>query len=127
MQKRQEEIVQAFFMECHWASYRAGWWHDPETGESLLDNPYVVPTKLMLTVSELSEGMEGYRKGLKDDHLPHRDMLEVELADAVIRIADLAGALGYDLFGAIIEKLAYNARRADHKVSNRQQVGGKKF
>ena len=119
--------VQTFFMQCHWASYNAGWWHDPETGGALIDNPYVIPTKLMLIVSELAEGMEGFRKGLKDDHLPHRDMLEVELADAVIRIADLAGALHYDLAGAIVEKMAYNAKRADHKVRNRQQVGGKKF
>lgn len=120
-------LASELFMQCHTASYDAGWWHDPDTGAALIDNPYVVPTKLMLTVSELSEGMEGYRKGLKDDHLPHRDMLEVELADAAIRIADLAGALGYDLAAAMYEKLQYNAERADHKVGNRQQVGGKKF
>ena len=38
-------------------------------------------------------------------------MVEVELADAVIRIADLAGALGLDLGGAIAEKLEYNRNR----------------
>lgn len=123
----ENNVIQSFFMECHWASYRAGWWHDPVTGGHLIDNPFAVPTKLMLIVSEIAEGMEGYRKGLKDDKLPHRDMLEVELADAVIRIADLAGALGYDLTSAVQEKMAYNAHREDHKVGNRQQVGGKKF
>lgn len=81
----------------------------------------------MLTVSELSEGMEGYRKGLMDDHLPHREMLEVELADAIIRIGDLAGALGYNLAETVREKMAYNAQRADHKPGNRTQVNGKKF
>lgn len=35
----------------------------------------------------------------------------VELADAVIRIADLCGALGLDLAAAIEQKHAYNATR----------------
>jgi hypothetical protein len=62
-----------------------------------------------------------------DDHLPHRFMAEVELADAVIRIADYCGRFGYDLGGAIEEKLEYNRHRADHKIENRQKDGGKKF
>lgn len=81
----------------------------------------------MLTVSELSEAMEGLRKSLMDDKLPHRPMMEVELADAVIRIGDLAGAMGFDLVGAILEKLEYNRTRADHKLENRAAEGGKKF
>lgn len=87
----------------------------------------LVAEKLCLSHSELSEAMEGYRKGLQDDHLPHRSMLEVELADAVIRIADLAGALGLDLGGAIAEKLQYNQSREDHKPENRAKEGGKAF
>ena len=35
----------------------------------------------------------------------------VELADAVIRIADLCGHLGIDLDAVIAEKMAYNADR----------------
>lgn len=35
----------------------------------------------------------------------------VELADAVIRIADLCGHLGIDLDAVIEEKMAYNADR----------------
>lgn len=62
-----------------------------------------------------------------DDHLPDRPMIEVELADAVIRIADLAGYLGLDLGGAIMAKLEYNRRRADHKLENRAKQGGKAF
>ncbi len=87
----------------------------------------LVAEKLCLSHSEVSEAMEGYRKGLQDDHLPHRSMLEVELAYAVIRIADLAGALGLDLGGAIAEKLRYNQQRADHKPENRAKEGGKAF
>lgn len=112
---------------CHGASKNAGWWRDLSTGESIITRPHVVGEKLMLVVSEVAEAMEGHRKGLPDDKLPHRPMIEVELADAVIRIADLAGALGLDLGGAIVEKLAFNAVRPDHKLENRRAEGGKKY
>lgn len=87
----------------------------------------IVPEKLCLTHSELSEAMEGHRRGLMDDKLPHRPMLEVELADALIRIMDLAGALKLDLAGATIEKLAFNQDRADHKPEARAAEGGKGY
>ena len=82
---------------------------------------------LCLIHSEISEAMEGHRKNLMDDKLPHRSMLEVELADAVIRICDMCGGLGLDLEGAIYEKLEYNKNRADHKIENRLSENGKKF
>jgi NTP pyrophosphatase (non-canonical NTP hydrolase) len=81
----------------------------------------------MLIVSEVAEAMEGHRKDLMDDKLPHRKMIEVELADTMIRIFDLAGAKGYDLGGAINDKMAYNAQRADHKIENRLKPGGKAY
>jgi NTP pyrophosphatase (non-canonical NTP hydrolase) len=112
---------------CHGASKAAGWWQDPKTGEPIQTNPYCFSNKLMLTVSELSEAMEGDRKCLMDDKLPHRPMREVELADAAIRIFDLAGAYGMDLGGAIAEKLAFNANRPDHKLENRVAAGGKAY
>lgn len=125
---------------CHLSAYASGWWtkwpkHNHECPELQAEpRPFypselqeMVPTKLMLIVSEVAEGMEARRKGLKDSHLPHRDGLEVELADAVIRAFDLAGMLGYDLGAAIKEKLEYNAKRADHKPQNRQLEGGKAY
>lgn len=125
---------------CHGASKAAGWWKDPGTGLDLIrvinqpDNAFeklvgklLVSNKLCLSHSELSEAMEGHRKGLMDDKLPHRSMLEVELADAVIRIADLAGALNLDLGAAIAEKMAYNAVRPDHKLEARTAAGGKGY
>jgi len=108
----------------HTLARRSGWWAEYDAMPEQY-RKYFVVTKLMLCVSELSESMEGYRKSINDDHLPHREMFEVELADALIRIFDLAGALGLDLASALIEKLVYNQHRADHKPENRAAPGGK--
>lgn len=119
--------VNDLMMLCHGAALRAGWWVDPISGVRAIDNPMCFSQKLMLIVSELAEAMEGDRKNLMDDKLPHRPMREVELADALIRIFDTAGAFGMDLGGALVEKMAYNAIRADHKPENRARVGGKSY
>lgn len=110
--------------QCHGAAVFSGWWNETATGRRLERN---TGEMLMLIVSEIAEGMEGDRKSLMDDKLPHREMLEVELADAVIRIFDLAGSRGYDLGAAIAEKIAFNLNRPDHKPAARQAVGGKKY
>ena len=117
---------------CHKAAFDAGWWTGAVTDPA--EHPCsaishvelntrigkaLVAEKLCLIHSEVSEAMEGHRKGLQDDKLPHRKMIEVELADALIRICDLAGALQLDLGGAVAEKMAYNAIRPDHKKEAR--------
>lgn len=112
---------------CHGLAAKSGWWTDKATGQRQTLQQINVPEKLCLIHSEISEGMEGHRKNLMDDKLPHRKMLEVELADALIRIHDLAGFLGLDLAGAVIEKLAFNQQRPDHKMENRLKEGGKAF
>lgn len=104
--------------------HNSKWWHDINTGEKLDRN---VGEMLALIHSEVSEALEGHRKGKMDDHLPHRKSIEVELADACIRIFDLAAGLGLDLGGAIVEKDLYNQQRADHKVEARLAEGGKKY
>ena len=120
------KAAQVLVAASHGAAVRAGWWTDLHTGESLIGKRNVGEI-LMLAVSELAEAMEGHRKNLMDDKLPHRPMMEVELADAIIRITDTAGALGFDLPGAIVEKMAYNATREDHKPENRLKEGGKAY
>ena len=54
-------------------------------------------------------------------------MVEVEMADAIIRILDLCGALKLDLAGAIFEKLEYNTTREDHQIKNRKETNGKGY
>lgn len=122
---------------CHNASFEAGWWDINIDGEQVNARQQVrirtrfgvalANEKIALIHSEVSEGLEGFRKDKMDEHLPHRKSLEVELADAVIRIFDLAGALELDLGSAVAEKMAYNAQRADHKPEARAAAGGKAF
>jgi len=63
-----------------------GWWDD-------YNRP--LTETLMMVISEVSEALEGARKNIIDDHLPHRKMYEVELADALIRLIDLGGRYGW--------------------------------
>lgn len=120
LQRNLDQVTKA----CHTPAKKAGWWSDLQTGEPKERN---IGELLCLVHSEVSEAMEGARKGLMDDKLPHRTMLEVELADVLIRVFDMAGGLDLDLGGALVEKLAYNATRADHKIENRKKKGGKAF
>lgn len=108
---------------AHKTATDAGWYTDPQTGQTIERNFGEV---VALMHSELSEALEADRKGLMDDKLPHRDGREVEFADCIIRILDTAAALGLDVAGAVIEKNRFNQRRADHKLENRAN-GGKKY
>lgn len=81
----------------------------------------------MLITSEVAESFEGLRKDKMDDHLPHLPAVAVEMADTLIRIFDYCGKNGIPLERAVMEKMEYNAKRADHKPENRAKEGGKKF
>ena len=135
MDMDEQYAIETLQRKIHQGNVEAGWWTDITSGTDLADEvrngtrfgKALVAEKLCLIHSETSEAMEGSRKNLQDDKLPHRKMIEVELADTVIRILDLCGALRLDLAGAIQEKLAFNKIRPDHKIENRQGVGGKVY
>lgn len=116
------EMIHAICARVHKANQK--WWIDLETGQPLKRN---VGELLMLVCTELAEAMEGHRKNLPDDKLPHRRMFEVELADALIRIADICGGFALDLGGAFEEKMDYNAVRVDHTHAHRLSEHGKKY
>jgi hypothetical protein len=100
------------------------WWRDPATGEPITRNHGEL---FMLMVSEIAEAMEGDRKNLMDDHLPHRPMAEVELVDALIRIFDYCGEFFPDMGTTFMEKMAYNSCRKDHTAEERLKEHGKRF
>lgn len=102
------------------------WWQDINTGAPIQRNKGEL---LCLIHSEISEAMEGERKGLMDDKLPQYPMPVVEIVDAMIRQLDyLAGFWPeVDVQEVFDAKMAYNAKRADHSHAARKEAGGKKF
>lgn len=77
--------------------------------------------RLALIISELSEALEGVRKAdMHDSHIPDFTAEEAEMADAVIRIMNLATSDKCRLAEAIVAKQNYNRDRPFLH-------GGKKF
>jgi len=118
-----DETINRFAQACHQGAIDGGWWTNSKGKKKRAD----VPRMLCLIHGEISEALEGYRTNKMDSHLPHRTALEVEMADAVIRIGDLCEALNLDLGGACVEKLRYNKTRPDHTKAARRRKNGKKF
>lgn len=101
-----------------------GWDRNAKTGRKIKRN---FGEGVALIHSEVSEALEAYRRDAMDDKLPHRKGVEVEFADAIIRLCDWAAELKLDLAGAVIEKNRFNRVRKDHSVAARTKKGGKKF
>jgi NTP pyrophosphatase (non-canonical NTP hydrolase) len=68
--------------------------------------------KIALIHTELSEALEGIReRNPSSDHIPQFSAAEEELADAVLRIMDLAYARGWNVADAVEAKMAFNETR----------------
>lgn len=101
--------IEELMIDCHYLAKEKGFW----------DTERNVPEMLALVHSEISEALEEYRDGNMerdygfDENFVVRkpEGFGVELADAVIRILDLAGGLNIPLADLIEEKLAYNRTR----------------
>lgn len=90
-----------------------GFWQDRNTllgmgAEADIVDKYMVATKIALIHSELSEGLEGHRTEIPEGA---KGYIGEELADAVIRILDLAEFLKIDLGQEILKKHEYNTGR----------------
>lgn len=104
-----KELVQ----QAHENARKHGFWEDwkfmqsapfehQEQYEAALNN--AIGNRLMLVVGEVSEAHEALRKEDEENFAE-------ELADIVIRVADLAGGLGIDLEAEILKKMDENRAR----------------
>jgi NTP pyrophosphatase (non-canonical NTP hydrolase) len=93
------------------ATAKAKGWHDTADPSS----PTQVLAWLALLHSEVSEAVEDVRRGMmaegvREDGKPVGFV--TEMADVAIRWADMLGAMGIDIEGAIRRKMAFNATRS---------------
>ncbi len=79
---------------------------DPVLGdvEGRVTNPSIIPEKLALVHSEVSEALEA----LRDDDMVH---FEEELADVLIRVLDIAAFCGLSMDAAVEAKVELNSAR----------------
>lgn len=93
----------------HKAQVEKGFW--PQGAEF-----WNIDQKLMLIVGEVAEAHEELRSNDDPHHVYYRDDgkpegFAFELADVLIRLADLAAALGLDLGALVKEKHEFNQTR----------------
>ena len=96
------DYFQLMSKHVHANAVAHGWWEEPREDGTLI----------ALIMSEAAEALEALRKGNgPDEHCPQFSGAEVELADVIIRIMDMAEARGWDVAGAIVAKHEFNKTR----------------
>jgi NTP pyrophosphatase (non-canonical NTP hydrolase) len=124
----EQEVISALGelqREIHKVSTDHGFWEDHRNLNSMqlrYGNEFSIDKQLpdillqisraMLIVTEISEGVEALRDGdRKDDKLPEFSGFTVELADALIRVFDLAEHFQLPVIEAMLDKIEYNKLR----------------
>jgi hypothetical protein len=112
--------IDEWFIKCFWRlasmihqnAVDKGFW---QAGVDRNDGEMIA-----LEHAELSEALENIRHGFPpDQHVPEFLGVEVEYADAIIRIMDHVFVRGWRVPQAILAKMAYNTKR--------EYMHGKKF
>jgi len=96
--------VNALVAASHKYGLERGFWNDFRFAVPPNCRPQLLASKLMLVVCEAAEAVEALRNGDAAN-------LTEELADIMLRVADLAGYLEIDLEAALYAKMKTNANR----------------
>src|ERR1044072_3571454 len=94
-----QSVIDEYCKAVYVDNYKKGFWENNN-----------LPTKLALIHGEVSEALEALRLPVQeaDKHLPQYYNFDVELADIVIRVFDLAGSRNIPLGKVIDDKLTLN-------------------
>jgi len=95
-----EKIIRCLAAEIHAASVDAGYWDNPRDFSELTG---IVTKEVAKAYNSLGEG--------EDQKIKGKRKVEVDFADAIIMIFDIAEEMKLDVAGALIRKIDFNKNR----------------